>query len=314
MVGSSLLPTIPMPEKKKRKYAIEGEILKHLDSINSLLDVMGADTIANAKQKWASQLRDNVKLSEKLQARENELTELTNTNTYANAKQRIKALMKKEVTIAERFNLDVSFLDESGKTWSYKPTGKTTEERFKSYTRLEQVARAMTRQAYETALQRVVSYCEAERMKEATIRKEVLDVHARMVKDYNELNQEAFWYEYCGQYTVALAETAEPVPLVAWLDICEDYFPERLITDLREREADLGMISRALHEAWDGELMNDYQDVAFRVIKTAIETVVWGSQGADMRTDAVLHNVLMNNGERLDESTSLDAIVQLIEG
>jgi hypothetical protein len=172
----------------------------------------------------------------------------------------------------------------------------------------------MTRQAYETALQRVVSYCEAEKMKEGAIRKEVLDIHTRMADDYNQLNQEAFWYEYCGQYTVSTGETAEPVPLVTWLDVCGEYFPERLIEDLRVREDDLGVISRALHEAWDGEVINDMKGVAFRVIKTAIETAVWGSQGADMRTDAVLHNVLMNNGEPLDESTSLDSIVQLIEG
>jgi hypothetical protein len=159
-----------------------------------------------------------------------------------------------------------------------------------------------------------VTYCEAEKMKEAAIRKEVMAIHNRMADDYNLLNQEAFWYEYCGQYTVAAVEAAEPVPLVTWLDVCGTYFPERLITDLREREADLGVISRALHEAWDGELMNDRREVAFRVIKTAIEAAVWGSQGADMRTDAVLHNVLINNGERLDESTSLDTIVQLIEG
>jgi hypothetical protein len=303
-----------MSHKNEYKYEVEGSLQRHLTSVNELLDLMGADSIANAKQKWGKQLSSKSKLQDKIQLRENELKELTNTNNYANAKQRIRKLMKKEVTIAERFNLNIAFLDEPGKTWSFQVTGKTREEQFKSYTQREQAARAMTRQAYETALQRVVSYCEAEKMKEGTIRKEVLDIHTRMADDYNQLNQEAFWYEYCGQYTVSTGETAEPVPLVTWLDVCGEYFPERLIEDLRVREDDLGVISRALHEAWDGEVINDMKGVAFRVIKTAIEAAVWGSQGADMRTDAVLHNVLMNNGEPLDESTSLDSIVQLIEG
>ena len=299
-----------MSQKKLRKHAVETALVDHITSVNEILDLLGADNIGNGV-KAVEKLHAQVK---KKQEHIDSICELVGTNHIGNAIGKIKTLMKKEVTVAERFNLDITFLDEPGRAWLFPVTGRTHEEQFKAYTQKAQAARAMTRQAYETALQRVVSYCEAEKMKEAAIRKEVLSVHDRMVKDYNELEQQAYWYEYCGQYTTASVETAEPVPLVTWLDICETYFPQRLITDLRERETELGVISRALHEAWDGELMNDRREVAFRVIKTAIETAVWGSQGTDMRTDAILHNVLMNNGERLDESTSLDAIVQLIEG
>jgi hypothetical protein len=299
-----------MAPKKERKHAVEVSLATHLRAVDSILDLLGSDNLGNGLKALKSL---QAKLEEK-QAQIDAICNLVGTNHIGNAMSKITTLMKKEVTIAERFNLNIAFLDEPGKTWSFQVTGKTREEQFKSYTQREQAARAMTRQAYETALQRVVSYCETEKMKETAIRKEVLDVHTRMADDYNLLNQEAFWYEYCGQYTVSTGETADPVPLVTWLDVCEAYFPERLIADLREREGELGVISRALHEAWDGEVMNDLQGVAFRVIKTAIEAAVWGSQGADMRTDAVLHNVLINNGERLDESTSLDTIVQLIEG
>jgi hypothetical protein len=314
VVGFSPLPTIKMTQKKEIKFAFDVGIQEHKESLISLLNLMGANSIANAKQKWAAQLASASDLREKIKTRESELTELTNTSTYANAKQRIKALMKKEVTIAERYGLDISFLNEPGKTWSFQVTGKTREEQFKSYTQREQAARAMTRQAYETALQRVVSYCETEKMKATSTRKEVLSVHNRMVNDYNELNQEAFWYEYCGQYSVPTGETVEPVPLVTWLDVCSDYFPAQLITDLRERECEIGVISPELHAAWDTRLISEPRDVAFCVIKQAIETIVWDHTNHTQMKAAILHNVLVNNDERLDEATTLDNIIQLVEG
>ena len=310
VVGFSLLPTKLMIEKTSRKHAIDGALTEHLNAVNELLDLLDADNLGNGL-KTLRKLQTQIK---EKKAQIDAFCELVGTNHIGNAMSKIKTLMKKEVTIAERYGLDISFLNEPGKTWSFQVTGKTREEQFKSYTQREQAARAMTRQAYETALQRVVSYCESEKMKATSTRKEVLSVHNRMVYDYNELNQEAFWYEYCGQYSVPTGEVAEPVPLVTWLDVCSDYFPTQLITDLRDRECEIGVISPELHSAWDTRLISEPRDVAFCVIKQAIETIVWDHTTHTQMKAAILHNVLVNNDERLDETTTLANIIQLVEG
>jgi len=260
-------------QSKVRQHAIASSLEKHLQSIDALLDELGADTVHNAHQKIEGKNNKIAQLEEDLR----QFIEISGTTNKGRAKDVFKTLMKQQAE-----NLDLSALPEI----FHKPApiwiqGRNVPEENGGFLRLSPTK---AEKSHRTMLHRIVEAWSLTYTRDAELGEALRE---QMIEKYQTLAPEKFdtiCYSYINQIDdeEVHQSTEATVPLAEALHYCVGLYPDQLLEDCRDEADQAGEVSATWFKTIDAKFTaaltaEDKEDLARLILTRYIYRLRGGS-------------------------------------